>query len=371
MGGRVDPTDAAGGKGNPQPGLAELQPAARSEQWYITVSLMVLAAVAVAGALWYTRPVMVPFVLSIFISYLVSPIVDFLRVRWRVPRIGAVALALFVVTVLLGLLALLITTSTTGLINNIELYRERIIALAERAFAILDRFEIDLGQRDIIQTLRQLPLVSWMGRAAGTALGVVTNAALVLIFVIYLLMGRHPNQLRTGLYAEIDTKVRSYIVIKFVLSATTGLLVGIILAAFGLELALVFGVMAFLLNFIPSVGSIVATLLPLPVALLQFDNPLMVAAVILFPGALQVTIGNFIEPLVMGEGLDLHPVTIIMGLIFWGLLWGVVGMLLAAPIMAILRIVFARVEITRPVAELLAGRLPRGFPTGEFPVASQ
>jgi AI-2 transport protein TqsA len=322
----VDPTDAAGGKGNPQPGLAELQPAARSEQWYITVSLMVLAAVAVAGALWYTRPVMVPFVLSIFISYLVSPIVDFLRVRWRVPRIGAVALALFVVTVLLGLLALLITTSTTGLINNIELYRERIIALAERAFAILDRFEIDLGQRDIIQTLRQLPLVSWMGRAAGT---------------------------------------------KFVLSATTGLLVGIILAAFGLELALVFGVMAFLLNFIPSVGSIVATLLPLPVALLQFDNPLMVAAVILFPGALQVTIGNFIEPLVMGEGLDLHPVTIIMGLIFWGLLWGVVGMLLAAPIMAILRIVFARVEITRPVAELLAGRLPRGFPTGEFPVASQ
>ncbi len=366
----MNDTDAVGDGGNPHRAERELSPTGRSEQWYITVSLMVLAAVAVAGALWYTRPVMVPFVLAIFISYLVSPIVDFLRVRWRVPRIGAVALALLVVMVLLGLLALLITTSTKGLIDNIELYRERIIALAERAFAILDRFEIDLGQRDIIQTLRQLPLVSWAGRAAGTAFGLVTNAALVLIFVIYLLMGRHPNQLRTGLYAEIDTKVRSYIVIKFVLSATTGLLVGIILAMFGLELSLVFGMMAFLLNFIPSVGSIIATLLPLPVALIQFDNPMMIAAVILVPGAVQVTIGNFIEPMVMGEGLDLHPVTIIMGLIFWGLLWGVVGMLLAAPIMAVLRIVFARLEITRPVAELLAGRLTRGFPTGEFPVAS-
>lgn len=363
-------SDAMGGGGNPLPAETELAPSSRGEQWYTTVSLMVLAAVAVAGALWYTRPVMVPFVLSIFISYLVSPIVDFLRVRWKVPRIGAVALALFVVTVLLGLLALLITTSTKGLIDNIELYRERIIELAERAFAILDRFDIDLGQRDLIQTIRQLPLVSWAGRAAGTALGLVTNATLVLIFVIYLLMGRHPNQLRTGLYAEIDTKVRSYIVIKFVVSATTGLLVGIILAVMGLDLALVFGMMAFLLNFIPSVGSIVATLLPLPVALIQFDNPLMIAGVILLPGAVQVTIGNFIEPMVMGEGLDLHPVTIIMGLIFWGLLWGVVGMLLAAPIMAVLRIVFARVEITRPVAELLAGRFVRGFPSGELPVTS-
>ncbi len=69
-------------------------------------------------------------------------------------------------------------------------------------------------------------------------------------------------------------------------------------------------------------------------------------------------IGNVIEPKVMGEGLDLHPITVLLGLIFWGLVWGIVGMLLATPITAVLRIVLARIDATRPVAELLAGRLP-------------
>jgi AI-2 transport protein TqsA len=146
--------------------------------------------------------------------------------------------------------------------------------------------------------------------------------------------------------------------------------VGIILTALGLDLALVFGVMAFLLNFIPSVGSVIATFLPLPVALIQFDSMLAVLAVILLPGLVQVTIGNFVEPMVMGEGLDLHPVTILLALVFWGLLWGPVGMILATPITAILRIVFARVDMMRPVAELLAGRPPRVFATDEYPVPS-
>jgi AI-2 transport protein TqsA len=101
-----------------------------------------------------------------------------------------------------------------------------------------------------------------------------------------------------------------------------------------------------------------ATLLPIPIAVLQFDNPWMIAAVILVPGIFQLVIGNAVEPLIMGEGLDLHPVTVLLALIFWGLLWGVVGMLLAAPMTAILRIVLERIETTRPAAELLAGRLP-------------
>ena len=138
----------------------------------------------------------------------------------------------------------------------------------------------------------------------------------------------------------------------------TGLLTGVILALFGLDLALVFGVLAFFLNFIPSVGSIVATLLPIPMAMVQFDGFWMIAGIVLVPGAIQMTIGSGIEPVLMGEGLDLHPVTILLALVFWGLIWGVVGMFLAAPITAVLRIVLDRFETTRPIAGLLAGRLP-------------
>ena len=108
------------------------------------------------------------------------------------------------------------------------------------------------------------------------------------------------------------------------------------------------GVMAFLLNFIPSVGSVVSTLLPLPIALIQFDSMTVVALVILLPGIVQFTIGTVIEPLFMGEGLDLHPVTILISLVVWGVIWGVVGMLLAAPITAIVRIVCARIADPSP-----------------------
>jgi AI-2 transport protein TqsA len=157
---------------------------------------------------------------------------------------------------------------------------------------------------------------------------------------------------------QIDAKIRKFIVTKFLISAATGIMVGIILGILGLDLALVFGVLAFLLNFIPNVGSVVATLLPLPVALVQYDSMVMVVLVVVLPGAVQVTMGNIVEPKIMGEGLDLSPVTILLALVFWGLIWGIVGMLLAAPMTAVLRIVLARFTTTRSVAELLAGRFP-------------
>ncbi len=340
-----------------------------------TVSMMVLAAVAIAGALHFTRQVMVPFVLAIFISYLVSPMVDFLRVQCRIPRPVAVAMALLVGAGLFTLMGLLVTSSTQNLLQpaNLQLYQDRIVAVVTRFFDMFESRNIDMGQEQLIATLRDgdlqnLPIVNMLRTTVGAALDLIVTGVLVFIFVIYLLIGRNPNQFREGFYAQIDRKIRSYIVIKFITSATTGLLTWIILSLFGLDLALVFGVMAFLLNFIPSIGSIIATLLPLPIALIQFESGVAIAFVILLPGAVQFTIGTIVEPLVMGEGLDLHPVTILLALVFWGLLWGPVGMLLAAPITAVLRIVLGRLEITRPVAELLAGRLPANLPTSQFPV---
>ena len=325
---------------------------------------MVLAAVAIAVALIFTRPVMVPFVLAIFVSYLVAPMVDTLQSKARVPRVLSVLIALVVVAGIMTTLGLLITMSARSMISNAELYSERLVDLAEKVFALGARFGVDFGgelgnsRETILEGIRSLPLVNMVGRAAGTVVGLVTNSFLVMIFVIYLLMGRHPQTLRSSMHSEIDAKIRRYLVMKVIISATTGTVVWITLAIFGLDLALVFGVLAFFLNFIPSIGSVIATLLPLPVALIQFDSMLPVVGIFLIPGAVQITVGNVVEPLVMGEGLDLHPVTILMALIFWGLIWGIVGMLLAAPMTAVLKIVFDRLETTKPLAELLAGRLP-------------
>lgn len=324
----------------------------------VAVSLIVLAAVAIAFALAYTRAVMVPFVLAIFISYLVMPLVDILRERLRMPRVLSVLIALLTALGLLTLLGLLITKSTRSLLASADIYQEEIRTLAAQLFSVLDRWHLELGQRSLLEGINQLPILGMLRSAVGTVVDLVSTGALVVIFVIFLLLSRRPEGLDSGIYAEINSKIRKYLVTKFAISAATGVLVGSILALFGLDLALVFGVMAFLLNFIPSIGSVFATLLPIPIAVLQFDSPWMITAVIVVPGLLQLVIGTVIEPVIMGEGLDLHPVTVLLALIFWGLLWGVVGMLLAAPMTAILRIVLERIETTRPAAELLAGRLP-------------
>lgn len=341
----------------------------------LTVSMMVLAAVAIAGALHFTRRLMVPFVLAIFIAYLVSPLVDFLRVQCKIPRPAAVTMALLVSAGLFTLVGLLVTSSTQNLLQpaNLQLYQDRIVTVVIKFFDIFESRNIDIGQERLIATLQDpdlqnLPIVNMLRTTVGAVLNLIVTGVLVFIFVIYLLIGRNPHQFREGFYAQIDRKIRSYIVIKFITSATTGLLTWIILSLFGLDLALVFGVMAFLLNFIPSIGSVIATLLPLPIALIQFDSGVAIALVILLPGAVQFAIGNIVEPWVMGEGLDLHPVTILLALVFWGLLWGPVGMLLAAPITAVVRIVLGLLEITQPVAELLAGRLPANIATGQYPV---
>ena len=324
-----------------------------------TVSLLVLAAVAGGFALHWMRPVLVPFVLALMLAYLVAPLVDGLQVQLRAPRWAALLSAFCTIAVILGLLSIILFTSVAGLVENADLYKDRLVGLVDRILGLAGSVGFDFHKKeDLLRALRNIPMMSLLQNTAGGILNMVTTTILVQIFAIYLILGRKAHEERDGLWGEMDIKIRRYLMTKAATSAVTGIVVGLILWLFGLELALLFGFLAFVLNFIPSVGSIIATLLPLPMALVQFDSSLVIAAVIILPGAFQMTLGNAIEPRLMGDGLDLHPLTILLALIFWGLIWGVVGMLLAAPITAILKIILARFETTQPLAEILAGRLP-------------
>jgi AI-2 transport protein TqsA len=161
------------------------------------------------------------------------------------------------------------------------------------------------------------------------------------------------------MHEEIETAVRRYIVTKFAISAVTGMIVWLILDLLGLRMAFVFGLLTFLLNFIPSIGSVVATLLPIPLAVAQFGGNIWpIIGVVAIPGAIQLVIGNAIEPKLLGRGLELHPVTILLALAFWGLLWGYMGMVLAVPMTAIIRIILIRFQTTRAIGDLLGGKLP-------------
>ncbi len=205
---------------------------------------------------------------------------------------------------------------------------------------------------------------------AGSVVSFLSAGTLTLIFVMFILAGRNPRVVRQGVYAEIDTKVRSYIGTKVALSLATGVLVWVIFWSIEMPMAAVFGLLAFLLNFIPSVGSVIATLIPIPFALAMYpnffhpgaahdmDQIAFLLAVVCLPGSVQLLIGNVLEPNLMGQDLKLHPIAILLALAIWGLLWGAIGMLLAVPITASIRIVLMRFEITRVAGRLLAGELP-------------
>jgi AI-2 transport protein TqsA len=307
------------------------------------------------------KVLMVPFVLAILISYLVAPLLDVLELRAGAPRWLAVTLGVLAVALLTTVAGLLVTGAVRQLLEQAEIYQESLRELARDAFQLLG---IRYGRQPVMEALRQLPLLDLLGAAAGTVLSMFSTLVLVVIFTLFLLAGRDPADARRGIYGDIDRAVRRYVVTKFVVSAGTGIVVGVILGALGLELALVFGVLAFLLNFIPNVGSVVSTLLPLPLAFAQFESWWQIGAVLVLPGIVQFLVGNVIEPIFMGEGLDLHPVTVLLSLGVWGVLWGVPGMFLAAPMTAVLRIVLARFATTRGIAEAMAGRLPGMRPLG-------
>jgi AI-2 transport protein TqsA len=199
---------------------------------------------------------------------------------------------------------------------------------------------------------------TWVSQLSGALMELLSSAAIVLIFMFFLILGDAAVVAGSdGVWKEIESSVRNYIVTKGLISIATGVAFGFTLWLFGVPLALVFGLLAFLLNFIPNIGPIIASLLPLPLILLDPEMSLTsMILVIAVTSGIQIVSGNVIEPKVMGDSFELHPVAILLSLMLWGMIWGIVGMFLAVPITAAIKILLERFEQTKPIADLLAGR---------------
>jgi AI-2 transport protein TqsA len=330
----------------------------KESDWLTTISLATIAIFALGAMLIYARSVLIPFVLAVLIFLLVSPVLDFLVLKLRFKRPLAVLVTLLLVLVIISIVFILLSEAVQTIIATAGQYANSFANLIDIGLEKMNRWNVTPDITHINEIITD-KIPGMVTGSFGTAFDIVSELFLVAIFVIFLLAGRHPELAWHGVYADIIAKIRRYIVTKTAVSTVTGILVWITLTAFGLDLAPVFGMLAFLLNFIPSIGSIIATLLPIPIAVAQFQgSPLMIVFVIAIPGAIQITIGNVIEPKIMGKGLDLHPIVILLALSFWGLIWGAVGMFLSVPITAMIRIVLMQFETLKPVGMLLAGKLP-------------
>ncbi|MHC4701412.1 MAG: AI-2E family transporter, partial [Planctomycetota bacterium] len=198
---------------------------------------------------------------------------------------------------------------------------------------------------------------------ASSIKGVIQNGLLVVIFMIFMLAGKGTYKAPEGsLWWEVEIRIKRYVITMVVTSGVTGILVGLTLSIIGVQLAGVklgwmFGFLAFMLNFIPNIGSVIATLLPLVVALIDPQLGLVSKVLVLvIPGSIQFVVGNLLQPKMLGESLDLHPIVVLLSLIFFGTIWGIIGMFLAVPITAVVKILLERFGYTRNVADLIAGK---------------
>lgn len=321
-----------------------------------SLCLLTLTGIAITGALIYTKAIFVPFVISLFIYLALVPALSLLQNRFKLSHNVAVIAIAVLYLLASALLVLVFVQSFETIIEQAGSYRNQILDLIANGSKTLPPWLANMfDAKSVREQLSQIPVLQIVRDLTGDLFGLLGNSALVIIFTLFLLAG-DPSKIENKIFREFQNKVSRYVVAKVSVSLLTAVITLIVFLAIGADLAFMFALLTFLLNFIPNLGSIIAMAFPLPVLYLQFGFGAQFWVALSICGVVQFVIGNILEPKMLGDSLDLHPVTVLLFLMFWGLVWGVPGMFLAVPITSLLKILFERIEVTRPLAELLAGR---------------
>ncbi|NQZ88245.1 MAG: AI-2E family transporter [Saccharospirillaceae bacterium] len=308
--------------------------------------------------------ILVPFLLSVFIAIICNPIIARAS-RYKIPKVLAVLLVIALFVVIALSLAGLVGKSLTELSLLLPEYREQ---LKDQFVWLTER----LAEKNIIISsallIEYFDPAAAMGLAADMLSGlgsVMANLFLIILTVIFMLFEAStlPKKLHFALadpdmrLKQIDrflVSVNNYLAIKTLVSIATGVIVSLMLWAFGLEFYLLWGVLAFLLNYIPNIGSIIAAVPPMSLAVLQLGVP-EAGLIGLGYFIINIVMGSIIEPRYLGKGLGLSTLVIFLSLIFWGWLLGTVGMLLSVPLTMIIKIGLENSEEGRWFAILLSG----------------
>ena len=335
------------------------------------VLLGILVVVVFAFVCYLLRNILRPFFVAMFLAVLFEPVMSGFR-RLKFPKPLAVILVLIIAFTTLILLGISVYAGASSFSTEYPKYEGKIVALFHSALNLFNIPVEDLNnyikEIDWAKAIQDLSLPSFVSSSLGSIFSFLGNVFLVLIFMFYALLGKEylivrirrafpdkkSNEIMTAI-TNINSQIQRYLVTKTLISFITGVLVTCILLLFDVDLAIVFGLLTFLLNFIPNVGSIIAIIPPILLSFLQFDSllyPLWIGISLI---VVQMLMGNILEPKLMGKSLDLSPLVVILFLIFWGFLWGIVGMVLAVPIAASIKIVTGNVKGWKPISILMSG----------------
>ena len=322
----------------------------RNKISFIFLGILVLVAVGVV--LKYAGAALLPLIIAWLFSFLIGPVVNFMTDR-KVPATLAVFIVLIFLVGIIYLSGTFLYTRLTAFAAAYPEYRSRmtelIAALTTQLNLGFDPLEgINWGQN----------VGRFLVTLSGSLFTFASKLVLVVIFLFFILLGKPFSDDKAKQLAQITNsitgQIRRYLSWQFVISFCTGCLVWLALTLIGVDFAVTWGALAFFLNFIPTVGSIAASIPPILLALVQFYPSLWPGVITFFALlTIQLSIGNGIAPKVLGDQLNLSPVVILLSLLFWGWLWGIVGALLSIPITAAIKIVCENIEPLQPISVMM------------------
>jgi AI-2 transport protein TqsA len=339
--------------------------------FFLKVFFAFFAAVFLIFVLKELRQIFIPFFIALFFYFMLNDTVKKLVER-KIPKSLVLICLLLVIFICLFLFGLMIYTGASSFIDNFPAYSEKITRLSKSILTSLKLPILDVKQYianiDWEKTFDPRQITALVSGTMGNFTNFIGNMLLVLLLLMFMLGEKVPMVTRIALaltkergeelqriVAAIDTRVQHYLFIKTLMSVATAALAALILLIGGVDFVIFSALLIFFLNYIPTVGSLAGTAFPVMIAFLRYGFCLRLVLITAGLMVMGFVMGNVVEPHVMGRNLDLSPIVIVLSLIFWGWLWGVVGMFLAVPVTSALKIIFENIPALKPLAAAMSG----------------
>ncbi len=329
----------------------------------VTVILVAIASfIIVVAGMRAAATIVNPFLLSIFLAILFSPPLFWLQ-RQGVPKALAISSIILVLLVVVFLLVVFVGRSVQSFSQQLPAYQERLSAIMASSLNWLDGLGLDLSSSSLTDFFSPGKAMRMAANLLTGLTGLFTNMFFILLTVIFILLeasgfpqkiqAAFPDPDKTvGPFRTFMESVNRYLAIKTLFSLATGITIWLWLAFLGVDFAPTWGMVAFFLNFVPNIGSIIAAVPAILLALIQLGVPSALLACLGY-AVVNILFGNILEPRFMGRGLGLSTLVVFISLIFWGWVLGTIGMVLSVPLTMIVKIALASDEDTRWIAIML------------------
>ena len=332
----------------------------------ITNSLLI--SFAVVTIFIYGKNLLIPFVVALIFWFLIKEIRDVLNkinfIERKIPNSILNILGFAAIFLIIGGVVKILTMNIQQLSTELPAYQANITQITK---SINTTFNIDIisSAKEFLGDYEYTKLLSGLFNSLTEVFG---DAFLIIIYTLFLLLeepffskkikaiySKSEDQKEVNLILkQLDKSIGRYLSLKTLISLLTGFLSYFALLFIGLDAPLFWAFLIFLMNYIPTVGSLIATVFPSMFAMLQFGELMPGVWVLIVVGIIQLIVGNYIDPKLTGNSLNVSPLVVLIGLAFWGAIWGIIGMILSVPITVMMIIVFSEFPQTKSIAILLS-----------------